>query len=88
MKLDKNKIIAIVTPIITLAAGYFGYQPIQELTSQPDVNIEVITPEHTEQHVHAPMSHEHKEFNALAKDIRANKARIDEAVKQHENRWH
>ena len=52
MKLTKPQIAAIITPIITLIAGYIGYEPIQELRSTPEVKVEVNVPAPKQQHTH------------------------------------
>lgn len=44
MKLNNPKIWAVIVPVITALGGYFGYKPIQELQSPPEVNIEVAIP--------------------------------------------
>ena len=61
MKLTKQQVIAIVTPFITLAAGYLGFEPIQQLKSPPstDVNIEVIAPGSSE---HTHQQHNHRDW--------------------------
>ena len=60
MKLTKPQVIAIVTPFLTLAAGYLGYSPIQELrTPAPaPINIEVTTPDTA----HSHPKHSHKDW--------------------------
>ena len=50
MKLNNPKVWAVIVPIVTALGGYFGYQPIQDLQSVPEVNIEVTTPDTAHAH--------------------------------------
>jgi hypothetical protein len=52
IKLNHPKLIAIIAPIVTLLAGYFGYTPVQELRGGHDVIVEVNVPKHEDQHAH------------------------------------
>ena len=51
-KPTKPQIVAIIMPILTLAAGYFGYQPIQELKEPQGVEVHVDAPVGIPQHSH------------------------------------
>ena len=81
MKLTKPQIMAIVTPIITLAAGYFGYQPIQELKSVPqDVTVDVHIPEQKDSHTHP--THSHKDWTPIID------AKVKKAIDGHNEAYH
>ena len=58
MNINKQKVIAAIAPIIALLAGYFGYQPIQEL-KQPSVDVNVNVPEHIKE------EHQHKNWQPM-----------------------
>lgn len=62
-----KEILVAVTPLIALVAGYFGHDPIQELTAppSPSVDVEVIVPDQA-QHNHAH-SHKQKDWHPIIK---------------------
>ena len=91
MKIDKQKLAAVIVPIITLVLGYMGYQPIQEARqASSSTKVEVIVPEQKEA-VHSH-SHSHNELKELAKEIKQVKVdlnqAIDETMNEHKERWH
>ena len=87
MKPTKQQIMGVVVPLITLAAGYFGYEPVQELTAPPaqDVDIEVHVPDSIPHHSHPSHTHKtppQKDWNPVIK------SEIKEAVREHLNSYH